>query len=180
MAVLYNCKEKQTIGSTRFRAQFLALKPTRAARIWAHILGLADEAGTLTEKGRKWLRVGEFAGESYPPRGPSRTYPSVPPVPAPPTSLGLCMAECADPGGRAGRGVSGQEGAGPALEGHGDGAGLPQVVASGDGGVVAAPRDGQDGPRRRGGRAVARPVQAADFRALRRENARRNGLKGEK
>ena len=171
MAIPTFVAEKQRHGADRFLRQFKAGQPGYAARIWARLVGVTDEAGNLTEKGRKWLKVGEFAHLANPPRGPARADPATPPDRFPPLSVGLGVAGPEAGGGSTGRAVD----SGPPQSRDRDGQRLREGSTGADRGLADAGGDGQPGQRRPRARVVANPART-DWKRLRTENARRNGL----
>ncbi len=155
------------VGVGRFREQWKAGKPGRAALQWARIKGYADANG-LTERGRFWLGLGGATRRPTPlsrvyavrKAGGTRAWQAL--------QARLLLSGDPDGGRGSGRNLDG----GPAQPGGGDGGRLREMRPR-------SPARRFDGFREWAARQVrsgARVDSGAAWRELRAENKRRCGL----
>ena len=156
-------------GQCSFRRRFRDGKPNRAAILWATIKGYWQDG--LTEAGRKWVGAGGLTGRADPADGAPAARKAGKAGAGSPLRTRLLLAEAKARRGGERRDVE----AGSAQQRGGDRAGLRKERSS-------APRGRENAVRDRAasqvwdGANVARSAPGADWRALRAENARRNGL----
>ena len=156
-------------GQCSFRRRFRSGKPNRAAILWATLKGYWQDG--LTEAGRKWVSAGGLTGRADPADGAPAARKASKAGAGSPLRTRLLLAEAKARRGGERRDVE----AGSAQQRGGDRAGLREERLGAHTGRQDAFRQwaaGQVGA----GASVACGAPGADWAAIRRENARRNGL----